>query len=166
MELDDLRFNDRDVERILDLARKREKDRIEAIDTTYNSATTYQDLMKVTTERRLNPEAVREIVESKEYKQNRVYQAVKDNTIQFFTMSIAGFLGVVLLRSVGRDTNLDPNLIDYLEWGAAITASSDTVEFFIKKGFKGDIRRTLSDDIGTFAGGSLGCFLASIAYNS
>lgn len=161
MKLDDLRFNDSDVRRILELARKRERDRISAISTDYDSAATYQDLMKVTEERGLSPAVVREVVENQEYKANRLYEAAKDNAKMFIAMGIGGFAFGLGVRYFNSESLGITSLTNTLIAGAGITLGSDAVEFFSIN--KRNIRKTLLDDIGTFAGGSLGYFVASLA---
>ena len=166
-ELDDLRFNDRDVKKILKSAVKREKKRCSeiskkekfrysTIDTDYDSAATYQDLMKVTEERGLDSNIVREIVKNQDYKaRNRFYEVLKDNVIQFSGAGIAG-----LLVGVGAKYLGDSEMINPVLYGAAITPAVDLIEFTMVKERKGNIKKTVQNDVGTFAGGTLGYALA------
>ena len=88
MKLDDLRFNDRDVKKILKSAvrrekkrcseiNKRERFRFSTINTDYDSAATYQDLIKVAEERGLNPDVVRDIVENQNYNNKLIIKKLK-----------------------------------------------------------------------------------------
>ena len=156
MELDDLRFNDKDVRRILKIAVKREKDRYSGIDTDYDSAATYQDLMKVTEERGLNSDVVRDIVKTQEYRvQNRFYEFAKENLSSFVAGSIGSFLVGAGVKYFG-----DGNLMNPLIFGPVSTVIIDGIEYATTK--KPDLKATVRNDVGTVAGQTLGWTLASL----
>ncbi len=156
MELDDLRFNDKDVRRILKIAVKREKDRYSGIDTNYDSAATYQDLMKLTEERGLNHDVVRGIVEDQGYRaQNRFYEFAKENLSSFVVGTIGSFLVGVGVKYLGNG-----NLMNPLIFGPASTVIIDGLEYATTK--KQDLRATVRNDVGTVAGQTLGWTLASL----
>ena len=162
MKLEDLRFDTKDVRRILKLAVKREKKtflgRFSGIDTSYNSAATYQDLMRVSEERGLKLDTVKEIVESESYKgPKRLYEDVIENVGCFVYCTLGSFtaiaVGKCLLGGSSESTNL-------LTFALTSTAFIDLMEYMTLKNY--DIRTTLRNDVGTVAGQTLGWTLASL----
>ena len=51
-------------------------------------------------------------------------------------------------------------MINPVFYGAAITPAVDLIEFTMVKERKGNIKKTVQNDVGTFAGGTLGYALA------
>lgn len=156
MELDNLRFNNTDVERILRLAVKREKKRCSGIDTGYYSTATYQDLMRVAKERGLNSEVIRDIVENQEYRaRNRLYELARENLAFFVAGTIGSFIVGAGVKYLGNG-----NLMNPLIFGLVSTVIVDGIEYSATK--KHDIRAAVRNDMGTVAGQTLGWTLASL----
>ena len=156
MALEDLRFNDRDVRKILRIARKREGQRVSRIDTGYDSAATYDDLMAVANDRGLNADVVRDVVESGSYKRgSRVCEVLADNALSLVEGGIAAFVFWAGVKYLGDGRSFNP-----IVYGAAAVPIVDAIEYQFSSR-KGNLTRTVQNDVGTFLGNAAGMALAS-----
>ncbi len=167
MALDDLIFNKKEANRILELAVEKEKEKLFKIDTAYDTSATYQDLMKVAKERGLKKEVIECIVEDKRYKlKNRIYEVLKDNVAQFFVGGFSGFLVGAGLKYFGINFF---GYIDPITYAFGTTAISDFIELGLISNKRGNLKKTLQNDVGTFSGQFLGycvgCYVGSILKN-
>ncbi len=157
MALEDLRFNDRDVRRILRIAKKRETRRVTQINASYDSAVTYDDLMAVAGERGLNLDVVRGVVESGAYKRaGRVCEVLGGNVLSLAEAGIAAFVFWAGAKYLG-----DSQLRNPLIYAAVATTIVDALEYqFTSR--RGNLTRTVQNDVGTFAGHATGMALAAL----
>jgi len=156
MQLDDLRFNDRDVRRILKLAVRREKDRYSEIDIDYDSAATYQDLTKVAEERGLNPDVLLKIIEEGKYKSRHNWREISAENIRQGVIGLTiGFLGGAVQKYVGFGPAIHPIL-----YGVLFTTTMDVVDKL--RDDKKTFAKLVQDDAGVFAGQTLGYTLGSL----
>lgn len=168
MKLEDLRFDKKEAERILRLATKRAKkdalDRCSSIDTTYDSAATYEDLVKVSKERGLNPDIVRDLVESERYKTLRkFYEILTDNVSSYIIGGLAAFTVGACVKYLGKDDLLNPIL-----YGALVTPIVNSFTCILKDICKGEpltkkeIYKVTQATLGIFLGHTSGWTLASL----
>ena len=130
------------------------KDKYSKINTNYDSAATYSDLMKVIENRGLNPDIVKDIVEHQEYKaQNKLYELAKENISSFVSGTVASFMFGAGVKYFG-----DGNLMHPLIFATGVTAILDVYEYIKEK----DIKPAVRNDVGSVAGNTLGLTLASL----
>ena len=93
--------------------------------------------------------------EKTNYNVGNLYQFAKENVKSFVTNSIGSFI-----IGVGAKYHGDGNLMNPLVFGALSTPIIDVFEYFFVK--KRDLNATIRNDVGTFAGQTLGWTLASL----
>lgn len=88
---------------------------------------------------------------------NKLYDILRDNFTQFAAGGVAGFL-----FGLGTKYVWNGGMINPIIQGAGVTPIVDVFEFTMIQGTRGNVIRTLQNDIGTFAGNTLGYTLASL----
>ena len=109
---------------------------------------------------------VRSVVKNKEYKsRSKIYGFLQDNVVSFLGASIGGGILLAGIRYIGSNEGIN-NFIAMgpIFYSAAATSLTDLIEFSHIKKTKGNIVRTIQNDLGNFSGQSLayGLFIYSL----